>query len=109
VLELIMGIAGMEARKKKGPTLPKWMAVKNRHKALKTGNDFKPDILPAMKAKSVRKKMQQKSFAANVSREDIVHGAQDLGVELDEHIQFVIDAMAGIADQLGLSGGQTTK
>ncbi len=43
-----MGIAGMEARKKKGPTLPKWMAVKNRHKALKTGNDFKPDILPAI-------------------------------------------------------------
>src|SRR5204862_1232822 len=69
----------------------------------------RPEGIQGMKAKSVRKKMQQKSFAANVSREDIVQGAQDLGVELDEHIQFVIDAMARIADQLGLSGGQTTK
>jgi predicted hydrolase (HD superfamily) len=56
-----------------------------------------------MTAKSVRKKMQQKSFAANVSREDIIRGAEDLGVELNEHIQFVIDAMMGSADQLGLS------
>ena len=55
-------------------------------------------------AKSVKKKMKQKSFAANVSREDIVCGAEDLGVELDEHIQFVIDAMASIADELGLTG-----
>ena len=69
----------------------------------------RPEGIQGMKAKSVRKKMQQKSFAANVSREDIVHGAQDLGVELDEHIQFVIDAMATIADQLGLRGDQTTK
>ena len=69
----------------------------------------RPEGIQWIKAKSVRKKMQQKSFAANVSREDIVLGAQDLGVELDEHIQFVIDAMASIADQLGLSGGQTTK
>jgi predicted hydrolase (HD superfamily) len=48
--------------------------------------------------------MQQKTFAANVNRDDIVRGAADLGVELNEHIQFVIDAMAGIADELGLSG-----
>jgi putative nucleotidyltransferase with HDIG domain len=65
----------------------------------------RPERIHGMKAKSVRKKMQQKSFAANVSREDIAHGTQDLGVELDEHIQFVIDAMAGIADTLGLGGG----
>jgi len=69
----------------------------------------RPERIQGMKAKSVRKKMQQKGFAANVSRDDVVHGAQDLGVELDEHIQFVIDAIARIADQLGLSGGQTTK
>jgi putative nucleotidyltransferase with HDIG domain len=65
----------------------------------------RPEGIHGMKAKSVRKKMQQKSFAANISREDIVRGAQDLGVELNDHIQFVIDAVAGIADQLGLSGG----
>ena len=57
-----------------------------------------------MKAKSVRKKMKQKSFAAAVNRDDIVNGAEDLGVELNEHIQFVIDAMTPHADVLGLNG-----
>jgi predicted hydrolase (HD superfamily) len=57
-----------------------------------------------MQARSVRKKLQQKSFAANVSRDDIVRGAADLGIELNEHIQFVIDAMAGIAYELELCG-----
>jgi putative nucleotidyltransferase with HDIG domain len=64
----------------------------------------RPEGIRGMTAKSVRKKMQQKSFAANVSREDIVRGAEDLGIELNEHIQFVIDAMAGIADRLELRG-----
>ncbi len=63
----------------------------------------RPGRLQGLTAKSVRKKMKQKSFAANVSREDIIRGAEDLGVDLDEHIQFVIDAMASIADQLGLT------
>ena len=57
-----------------------------------------------MKAKSVRKKMKQKSFATNVNRDDIMRGAEDLGVELNEHIQFVIDAMTTIADELELNG-----
>ena len=55
-----------------------------------------------MKAKSVQKKMKQKSFAAAVSREDIVRGAEDLGVDLNEHIQVVIDAMSERAEELGL-------
>jgi predicted hydrolase (HD superfamily) len=63
----------------------------------------RPEGIYGMQASSVRKKMKQKSFAAAVNREDIVRGAEDLGVGLDEHIQFVIDAMSGIADQLGLS------
>ena len=58
-----------------------------------------------MKAKSVRKKMKQKSFAAAVNREDIVSGAEDLGIELNEHIQFVVDAMAEQAELLGLVPG----
>jgi putative nucleotidyltransferase with HDIG domain len=66
---------------------------------------MRPDGIEGMKAKSVRKKMKQKSFAANVNRDDIVNGADDLGVDLNEHIQFVIDAMTTIADQLGLMGG----
>jgi len=62
----------------------------------------RPERLAGMQAKSVRKKMKQKSFAAAVNREDIVRGAEDLGVELNEHIQFVIDAMAQRAEDLAL-------
>jgi putative nucleotidyltransferase with HDIG domain len=62
----------------------------------------RPEKIVGMKAKSVRKKMKQKSFAAAVNRDDIVNGAEDLGVELNEHIQFVIDAMAEEAEMLAL-------
>jgi putative nucleotidyltransferase with HDIG domain len=64
----------------------------------------RPEGIRGMEAKSVLKKMKQASFAANVSRDDIRRGTADLGVELDEHIQFVIDAMAGIAEELRLGG-----
>jgi predicted hydrolase (HD superfamily) len=63
----------------------------------------RPERLVGLTAASVRKKMKQKSFAAAVDREDIRRGAEELGVELDQHIQFVIDAMATIADDLGLA------
>jgi predicted hydrolase (HD superfamily) len=53
----------------------------------------------------VLKKFKQKSFAAAIDRDDIVRGADDLGVPLEEHIQFVVDAMAGIAAELGLVAG----
>lgn len=55
-------------------------------------------------ARSVRKKMKDKAFAKGVSRDDVVLGAQELGVDLDEHVQFVIDAMRGVAASLGLAG-----
>ena len=55
-------------------------------------------------AKSVRKKMKDKAFAKGVSREDVMVGTQELGVDLDVHIQFVIDAMRRSADVLGLAG-----
>jgi len=55
-------------------------------------------------ARSVRKKMKDKAFARGVNRDDVVNGAADLGVELDWHIQFVVDAMRGRADALGLGG-----
>jgi putative nucleotidyltransferase with HDIG domain len=63
---------------------------------------MRPQRLAGMEAKSVRKKMKTKGFAAAVKREDIVSGAADLGVDLDEHIEFVIGAMQGIAQDLGL-------
>ena len=57
-----------------------------------------------VEAKSVRKKMKDKAFARGVNREDVTEGAADLGVDLDEHITFVITAMQGIAADLGLGG-----
>ncbi len=57
-----------------------------------------------VEARSVKKKMKDKAFARGVSREDIVTGAAELGVDLDDHIQLVIDAMRGRAALLGLSG-----
>ena len=59
--------------------------------------------LAEVEAKSVRKKMKDKAFARSVSRDDIVNGARELGVDLDEHIAFCIEAMKGIARELGLS------
>jgi len=73
---------------------------------------MRPARLDGMTAKSVRKKMKQASFAAAVSRDDIVRGAADLGVDLDEHITFLIGALAAIAPELdlvpeaGASGGE---
>ena len=55
-------------------------------------------------AKLVRKKMKDKAFARGVSREDVINGAQELGVDLDEHIDFVIGAMQARSADLGLSG-----
>lgn len=54
--------------------------------------------------KSVKKKLKDKAFARGVSREDVYKGAEELGVDLDEHIQFVIDALKERADELGLRG-----
>src|SRR3954469_5047308 len=55
-------------------------------------------------ARSVRKKMKDKGFARGVSRDDVTQGAEALGVDLDEHIQFVVVAMQAVAGSLGLAG-----
>ena len=60
------------------------------------------DVTPS----SVRKKMKDKAFARAVSRDEMQHTADALGVDFDDHIQFVIDAMTANADVLGLSGVQ---
>jgi putative nucleotidyltransferase with HDIG domain len=62
----------------------------------------RPDGIDTLTPKSVRKKLKQPSFAAGVHRDEVYRGAEDLGVELDEHIAFVIDAMQPIAPELGL-------
>jgi putative nucleotidyltransferase with HDIG domain len=60
--------------------------------------------LAEVEAKSVRKKMKDKAFARSVNRNDITSGAAELGVDLEEHIAFCIEAMKGIAKELGLDG-----
>ncbi|MBV9608569.1 MAG: HDIG domain-containing protein [Acidobacteria bacterium] len=60
--------------------------------------------LAEVEASSVRKKMKDKAFARSVSREDIIQGAQELGVSLEEHIAFCVEAMKTVAGELGLAG-----
>ncbi|MFN2576824.1 MAG: HD domain-containing protein [Pyrinomonadaceae bacterium] len=58
--------------------------------------------LDDMEVKSVRKKLKDKAFARSVNRDDIYQGAQELGVELDDHIRFVIDALKPVQKEIGL-------
>jgi putative nucleotidyltransferase with HDIG domain len=69
----------------------------------------RPNGITDLSASSVKKKMKSKGFARNVSRDDIARGATDFGVDLTEHIQFVIDAMKPIAGELGLLQGTGTE
>lgn len=62
-----------------------------------------------VEAKSVRKKMKDKAFARSVSREDILAGAAELGVDLEEHINFCAQAMQGRAAELGLEGTRASQ
>jgi predicted hydrolase (HD superfamily) len=63
---------------------------------------IRPNKIADLEVSSVKKKLKDKAFARNVSREDILQGTQGLGVPLDEHIQFVIDALRADAKRLGL-------
>src|ERR671926_1715842 len=62
----------------------------------------RPDGIATLEPKSVRKKLKQPSFAAGVHRDEVYRGAEELGVDLDEHIAFVVAAMRPIAGELGL-------
>jgi putative nucleotidyltransferase with HDIG domain len=66
---------------------------------------LRPTGITDLEAASVKKKMKSKGFARGVNRKDVVRGAADFGVDLTEHIQFVIDAMRGIAAELRLERG----
>lgn len=66
----------------------------------------RPTRLIGMTSKSVRKKLKDKAFAAAVSREDIHQGAEELGIELSQHIANVIAGMQKHADRLGLAAPQ---
>jgi predicted hydrolase (HD superfamily) len=64
----------------------------------------RPDGIRSLSPSSVKKKLKDKSFAAKIKREDVYQGAARLAVNLDEHIQLVIDALAPHADALGIGG-----
>ena len=61
-----------------------------------------------MEVSSVKKKLKDKAFARTVNREDIRQGVAELGVDLDEHIRFVIDALRPLQNQIGLNSLSTT-
>ena len=69
----------------------------------------RPDGIDTLEPKSVRKKLKQPSFAAGVNRDDVTRGAEGLGVDLNEHIAFVIEAMRPIAPELGLRTAATSQ
>ena len=69
----------------------------------------RPEGIDDLTPKSVKKKMKDPTFAKGVDREEVKHGCELLGVELDAHIQNVIDAMRAIAPELGLTGAQIRK
>jgi predicted hydrolase (HD superfamily) len=62
--------------------------------------------LDDMEVKSVKKKLKDKHFARSVNRDDIYQGAEELGVELDDHIRFVIDALKPVQKEIGLGRGE---
>jgi putative nucleotidyltransferase with HDIG domain len=62
----------------------------------------RPTGIEGMKPKSVKKKLKTPSFAAGVNRDEVHQGAEELGVDFDEHVAFVIEAMADRAEELGL-------
>ena len=65
----------------------------------------RPDrSIRSVQASSVRKKMKSKAFARSVNREEIADGAETIGMDLDDHIAFVIDALSAVAGDLGLAG-----
>jgi putative nucleotidyltransferase with HDIG domain len=64
---------------------------------------IRPNKIADLEVSSVKKKLKDKAFARNISREDIAQGITELGVQNDEHIRFVIDAMKAIAPDLGLA------
>jgi putative nucleotidyltransferase with HDIG domain len=103
VLEAIKGHADYLDVPRKTPLAKTLYAVDELSGFVTACALVRPEGLEGLKAKSVRKKMKQKSFAATVNREDIVRGAEELDVDLNEHIDFVVAALQKESDALGLS------
>ena len=104
VLEAILGHATYTGTPRETPMAKTLFAVDELTGLITATALVKPSrSLDEVDARSVRKKMKDKGFARGVNRDDVIQGARELGVDLDEHIQFVIDAMRREARALGLA------
>ena len=104
VLEAILGHAGYSGVPRQSLMAKALFAVDELTGLVTATALVRPSrSLSEVDAKAVKKKMKDKGFARGVSREDVTHGAAELGVDLDSHIQFVVDSMRAIASELGLS------
>lgn len=105
VLQAILGHATYTGTPRETPMAKTLFAVDELTGLITATALVKPSrSLDEVDARSVRKKMKDKGFARGVNREDVIEGARELGVDLDEHIQLVIDAMRREARALGLGG-----
>jgi putative nucleotidyltransferase with HDIG domain len=105
VLEAILGHANYSGVPRVTPMAKTLFAVDELTGLITATALVKPSrSVHEVETRSVLKKMKDKGFARGVNRDDVLNGASDLGVELDAHIQFVIDAMRGRAETLGLAG-----
>ena len=105
ILEAILGHASYSGVARRTPMAKTLFAVDELTGLITATALVRPSkSVHEVDAKAVRKKMKDKAFARGVNREDVLLGAQELGVDLDQHIQFVIDAMKRVAPQIGLAG-----
>jgi putative nucleotidyltransferase with HDIG domain len=105
ILEAILGHAGYSGVPRESKMAKTLFAVDELTGLITATALVRPSrSVMEVEAKSVRKKKKDKAFARGVNRDDVINGAADLGVDLDEHIEFVIKAMQGSAESLGLAG-----
>jgi len=105
ILEAILGHAGYTGVPRTTPLARTLFAVDELTGLVTATALVRPSrSVHEVDARAVRKKMKDRAFARGVSREDVIAGAEALGVNLDEHIDFVVAAMRGSAEALGLAG-----
>jgi predicted hydrolase (HD superfamily) len=108
ILQAILGHATYSGVKRETPMAKALFAIDELTGLITATALVRPSkSVQEVDAKSVRKKMKDKAFARGVNRDDVIAGALELGVDLDEHVQFVIDAMKRVAPQIGLAGAST--
>ncbi len=101
MLDAIMGHAPFTNRPRTTPLAKTLFAVDELSGLIMAMGYVRPNNLEELKPKSVKKKLKDKAFARGVNREDVQLGIEELGVDPAEHIQLVIEAMQGIAQELG--------